>query len=238
MVLLKFPQGFTWGAITSSYQIEGACNEDCNGLSIWDTFMRRPGKIEDGENADVAVDNYHRWKQDVDIMAELGLQAYCFSVSWARVVPTGVGKVNVVGLNFYDRLVDGLLAKKITPFVMLVVVPVEEILGPPASILLAAEPFWVIRAVLQSLELGFGVRVIVGNVRPGVGFGHTQVCHQKCHRFGSHRAAAISMDGELSWLNALPGTSFGNQLFRQVGCFAFGDHPTDHKAAENIVDDV
>lgn len=101
-----------------------------------------------------------------------------------------------------------------TGVVMLVVVPVEEILGPPASILLAAEPFWVIRAVLQSLELGFGVLVIVGNVRPGVGFGHTQVCHQKCHRFGSHRAAAISMDGELSWLNALPGTSFGNQLFR------------------------
>lgn len=119
MVFLKFPQSFTWGAITSSYQIKGAWNEDGKGLSIWDTFVRQPGNIERGENADVAVDHYHRWQEDVDIMAELGLQAYCFSISWPSVMPTGVGKVNAVGLNFYDRLLDGLLAKKITPFVML-----------------------------------------------------------------------------------------------------------------------
>lgn len=119
MAFLKFPHGFTWGAITSSYQIEGAWDEDGKGLSVWDTFVRQPGKIERGENADVAVDHYHRWQEDVDIMAELGLQAYCFSISWPRVMPAGIGKVNAAGLDFYDRLVDGLLAKKITPFVML-----------------------------------------------------------------------------------------------------------------------
>jgi beta-glucosidase len=119
MSMLEFPQGFVWGAITAAYQIEGAWNEDGKGPSIWDTFVRRPGKIERGETADVAVDHYHRYPEDLALMQELGLPAYCFSISWSRVLPEGTGKPNPAGLDFYDRLVDGLLERNITPYVML-----------------------------------------------------------------------------------------------------------------------
>ncbi len=119
MTMLKFPEGFVWGAITAAYQIEGAWNEDGKGPSIWDTFVRQPGRIERGETADVAVDHYHRYPEDIATMQELGLPAYCFSISWPRILPEGTGKINPAGLDFYDRLVDGLLAKNISPYVML-----------------------------------------------------------------------------------------------------------------------
>lgn len=117
--LLRFPDGFTWGAATASYQIEGAVNEDGRGPSIWDTFCRQPGKVWQGHNGDVACDHYHRWKQDIALMAELGLKAYRFSVAWPRILPQGTGAVNAAGLDFYDRLVDALLEHGITPFVTL-----------------------------------------------------------------------------------------------------------------------
>lgn len=113
---LSFPEGFIWGTATSAYQIEGAWNEDGRGLSIWDTFCRQPGKIWQGQNGDVAADHYHRWREDVGLMAELGLKAYRFSIAWPRVLPQGSGPVNAPGLDFYDRLVDALLEKGITPF--------------------------------------------------------------------------------------------------------------------------
>jgi beta-glucosidase len=119
MTLLNFPKDFVWGAITAAYQIEGAWNEDGKGPSIWDTFVRQPGKIERGETADVAVDHYHRWPEDIALMHKLGLKAYCFSISWPRVLPEGTGKISTAGLDFYDRLVDGLLKKNVTPYVML-----------------------------------------------------------------------------------------------------------------------
>ena len=119
MPLLKFPEGFVWGAVTAAYQIEGAWNEDGKGSSIWDSFVHQLGKIERGETADVSVDHYHRYSEDIALMQELGLQAYCFSVSWPRILPEGTGKVNLAGLDFYDRLVDGLLAKNIAPYLML-----------------------------------------------------------------------------------------------------------------------
>ena len=119
MTFLKIPERFTWGAITAAYQIEGAWNEDGKGPSIWDTFVHQPGRIERGETADVTVDHYHRYTEDLALMQELGLKAYCFSLSWPRIIPEGTGKVNPSGLDFYDRLVDGLLAKDILPYVML-----------------------------------------------------------------------------------------------------------------------
>ncbi|MGD0750872.1 MAG: GH1 family beta-glucosidase [Anaerolineales bacterium] len=119
MALLKFPEGFVWGAVTSAYQIEGAWNEGGKGPSIWDTFVHQPGKIERGETADVSVDHYHCFPEDIALMQELGLQAYCFSVSWPRILPEGTGKVNQAGLDFYDRLVDALLKENISPYVML-----------------------------------------------------------------------------------------------------------------------
>jgi beta-glucosidase len=115
----SFPTGFLWGAAASAYQIEGAWNEDGRGPSVWDAFAHRPGKVWQGHTGDVAADHYHRWAGDVDLMAQIGLQAYRFSVSWPRVQPQGAGQVNERGLDFYDRLVDALLARGIQPFVAL-----------------------------------------------------------------------------------------------------------------------
>jgi beta-glucosidase len=113
---VKFPERFIWGAATSAYQIEGAWNEDGRGLSIWDTFSHKPGKTHNGESGDVATDHYHRSREDVNLMSEIGLKAYRFSISWTRILPEGKGQVNPRGLDFYSRLVDALLEKGITPY--------------------------------------------------------------------------------------------------------------------------
>lgn len=112
---LAFPDGFLWGAATSSYQIEGAVDADGRRPSIWDTFSRTPGCVQDGDTGDVATDHYHRYAEDVALMAEFGLQAYRFSVAWPRIQPTGTGPANPAGLDFYDRLVDEVLRHGITP---------------------------------------------------------------------------------------------------------------------------
>jgi beta-glucosidase len=114
-----FPPQFLWGAATASYQIEGAIQEDGRGTSIWDTFSATPGKTYNGDTGEVAVDHYHRMQDDLEIVAQLGLAGYRFSIAWPRVLPTGSGPVNAKGLDFYDRLVDGLLAKGIQPFATL-----------------------------------------------------------------------------------------------------------------------
>lgn len=114
-----FPEGFIWGAATASYQIEGAWNEDGKGESIWDRFSHTPGKVLNGDTGDVACDHYHRWRDDIRLMQEIGLKGYRFSISWPRVLPSGRGKVNAPGLDFYDRLVDGLLEAGIRPFITL-----------------------------------------------------------------------------------------------------------------------
>ncbi|WP_433357552.1 GH1 family beta-glucosidase [Microtetraspora malaysiensis] len=106
---------FLWGTATASYQIEGAVSEDGRGVSIWDTFSHEPGRVRDGHTGDAACDHYHRWPEDVALMADAGLNAYRFSVAWPRIQPTGRGAVNQAGLDFYDRLVDGLCEKGITP---------------------------------------------------------------------------------------------------------------------------
>ncbi len=113
---ITFPDGFLWGAATSSYQIEGAWNEDGKGESIWDRFTHTPGTIQDGSTGDVACDHYHRWAEDIALMKELGLKAYRFSISWPRILPSGRGKVNQAGLDFYSHLVDELLEAGIEPF--------------------------------------------------------------------------------------------------------------------------
>ncbi len=116
---LTFPQDFLWGAATASYQIEGAWNEDGKGESIWDRFSHTPGKVLNGDTGDVACDHYHRWQDDIALMKSLGLHAYRFSIAWTRIFPAGRGAVNPTGLDFYSRLVDGLLEAGITPFVTL-----------------------------------------------------------------------------------------------------------------------
>jgi beta-glucosidase len=114
-----FPNGFLWGTATSAYQIEGAVNEDGRGPSIWDSFAHTPGKILDRSHADHANDHYHRYKEDVALIKALGAKAYRFSIAWPRVFPQGSGTPNPKGLDFYDRLVDELLASGIEPFATL-----------------------------------------------------------------------------------------------------------------------
>jgi len=114
-----FPATFLWGTATSSYQIEGAVHEDGRGQSTWDVFAATLGKTYQGETGEVAVDHYHRMPQDVEIMAQLGIGAYRFSLAWPRIMPDGRGSINTRGLDFYDRLVDALLAKGIRPIATL-----------------------------------------------------------------------------------------------------------------------
>ncbi len=114
-----FPQDFLWGAATASYQIEGAAHEDGRGESVWDRFSATPGKVRNGDTGEVACDFYHRYAGDVALMSDLGLDAFRFSIAWPRVLPEGRGRVNQAGLDFYDRLVDELLARDIEPFATL-----------------------------------------------------------------------------------------------------------------------
>src|SRR5688572_8053105 len=111
--LPRFSPDFVWGVSTAAYQIEGATSEDGRGRSIWDTFAHTPGRVRDGDTGDVACDHYHRWPEDVALLDELGVRAYRFSIAWPRVQPDGSGPVNPKGLDFYDRLVDELVARGI-----------------------------------------------------------------------------------------------------------------------------
>jgi beta-glucosidase len=115
----SFPRDVLWGAATSAYQIEGAARADGRGESIWDRFSHTPGRVRNGDTGDVACDHYRRYREDVALIAELGLSAYRFSISWPRVMPTGRRSINAAGVDFYDRLVDALLERGIAPFATL-----------------------------------------------------------------------------------------------------------------------
>lgn len=119
MTELIFPKGFVFGTATAAYQIEGAVDKDGRGKSVWDKFSHTKGKTRHGDNGDQACDHYHRFKEDVAIMAEMGVDAYRFSISWSRVLPNGTGRINQAGLDFYSELIDCLLDAGITPYVTL-----------------------------------------------------------------------------------------------------------------------
>ena len=116
---IRFPKGFIWGAATSSYQIEGVWNEDGKGESVWDAISHKANIIKDGDTGDIACDHYHRYKQDVQLMKEMNLQAYRFSISWPRIFPSGRGKINHKGVEFYDNLINELIANDIEPLITL-----------------------------------------------------------------------------------------------------------------------
>src|SRR5437868_2865842 len=99
---MSFPKNFVWGAAAASYQVEGAWNEDGRGMTVWDMLCRKPKAIWNGQTGDVACDHYHRYKEDVGIMKQIGLQAYRLSIAWTRIIPEGTGKVNPKGVAFYD----------------------------------------------------------------------------------------------------------------------------------------
>jgi beta-glucosidase len=116
---MTFPRDFAWGAATAAFQIEGATHADGRGESIWDRFCRTPGKVANGDTGDEACDHYHRWSDDLDLMSDLGLDGYRFSIAWPRIQPDGRGVANEKGLDFYRRLVEGLLEREITPLATL-----------------------------------------------------------------------------------------------------------------------
>ena len=117
--LEEFPENFLWGSASAAYQIEGAFDEDGKGPSVWDTFSKIPGKTFEHTNGDIAIDHYHRYKEDVRLMAEMGLKAYRFSVAWSRIIPDGEGEINESGIDFYENLVDELLLYGIEPVLTL-----------------------------------------------------------------------------------------------------------------------
>jgi len=119
MVTYKFPHNFLWGAASAAYQVEGAWNEDDRAESIWDRFSHIPGNVTGGDTGDIACDHYHRYEEDIAFMRKLGLKAYRFSTSWSRILPAGRGRINLKGLDFYDRLVDLLCAANIEPLLTL-----------------------------------------------------------------------------------------------------------------------
>lgn len=116
---MGFSKNFIWGTATAAYQIEGGWNEDGKGPNIWDDFVHQPGKVEDNCTGDVACDHYHRYKDDVKLMKQMGVNAYRFSISWSRIIPDGIGKVNQKGIDFYNNLIDELLKNDIIPYVTL-----------------------------------------------------------------------------------------------------------------------
>ena len=111
----NFGKEFVWGAATSAYQIEGAFDKDGKGVSIWDNFSNTPGNVMNNENGNMACDHYHRYEEDINLLAELGVKAYRFSISWTRILPSGKGEINQRGIDFYNRIIDLLLQKEITP---------------------------------------------------------------------------------------------------------------------------
>jgi beta-glucosidase len=119
VVTLSFSKEFVWGVASAAYQIEGAWNEDGKGPSIWDEFCRMPGAVYQDQTGEISCDHYHRFKEDIAIMKQMGVKAYRFSISWPRVLPQGTGKVNEAGIVFYENIVDELLTNGITPYVTL-----------------------------------------------------------------------------------------------------------------------
>lgn len=218
-----FPPNFLWGAATAAYQVEGAYNEDGKGPSIWDIFSHQPGTTYQGTNGDVAVDHYHRVKEDVQLMAEMGLQSYRFSISWPRLLPNGRGEINEAGIQFYSDLIDDLLAHNIEPMITLYHWDLPQALQDEGG--------WEARSTAEAFEeyarlcyARFGSRVkkwatfnetivfighgyITGNHPPSVRnpARAIQACH---HVFVAHALAikafrGMGINGEIGFVNVL-----------------------------------
>ncbi len=210
-----FPHDFVWGVATSAFQIEGAAAVDGRGPSVWDSFCRVPGAIADGSNGDVACDHYHRFEQDLDLIQDLGVDAYRFSVSWSRVQPDGSGAWNPQGLAFYERLVDGLLARGIKPYLTL------NHWDLPSA--LQAQGGWAARSTVQRFvdyacrmdrRLGDRVRAITTHNEPWVvaTLGHETGIFAPGIR---HRATAVQVAHHLLLSHGL-----ALQALRAQGCQA------------------
>lgn len=188
----RFPADFIWGAATSSYQIEGAAADDGKGEGIWDRFSHTAGRVRNGDTGDVACDHYHRYKEDVSLMADIGLDAYRFSVSWPRVIPAGTGPINEPGLDFYDRLVDELLARGIQPYVTLYHWDLPQALEDDGG--------WPVRATAEAFPLyASTVADRLGDrVTHFATFNEPHVVSDHGYRVGSHAPGRVEHDAALA----------------------------------------
>jgi beta-glucosidase len=188
----RFPQGFVLGAATASYQIEGAVGVDGRGQSIWDRFSHSPGRVQGGDTGDVACDHYHRYREDVALMAELGLDAYRFSVAWPRVVPGGTGRVNEPGLDFYERLVDELLRRGITPYVTLYHWDLPQALEDAGG--------WPVRTTAEAFAEYAGIVAgrIGDRVRHFATFNEPSIVSDHGYRLGSHAPGRTEPEAALA----------------------------------------
>lgn len=156
--MFAFKKDFIWGVATAAYQIEGACDKDGKGKSIWDVFSHTPGRIVDGSNGDVACDAYHHMEEDLSLLEELGVKAYRFSIAWTRILPDGIGEVNQKGIDYYNRLINGLLARNITPYVTLYHWDLPQALQDKGGFLNEEFPIWFLNYTKVVAEV-FGDRV-------------------------------------------------------------------------------
>lgn len=235
----RFPEGFLWGAATSSYQIEGAVTEDGRSESVWDRFCRIPGRVMNGDTGDVACDHYRLWREDIRLMAWLGLSAYRFSVAWPRIVPEGRGRINQAGLDFYDRLVDGLLEAGIEPFVTLFHWDLPQCLEDGGG--------WRIRDTAEAFaDYAAAVEARLGDrVRRWLTLNEPWVVAHLGHRTGQHAPGLVNSGKELDVVHhQLLGHGLATQALRaghaghEVGIalnleprLPRSDHPLDRDAA-------
>lgn len=201
----SFPEGFNWGVATASYQVEGAWDEDGKGESIWDRYAHTPGNIANGDTGDVANDHYHRYKEDVALMKDIGVTAYRFSVAWPRIFPQGTGTPNPKGLDFYSRLVDELLAAGIEPFATLYHWDLPQALQDKGG--------W------QSRETALAFAEYAGYMAEKLSdrVGHFFTLNE-FHTFcdTGHQAMTVKVGGKTIEIKLAPGLSLSNRELNQV----------------------
>jgi beta-glucosidase len=188
---MSFKSDFIWGASAASYQIEGAAYEDGKGLSVWDVYCRQPGKIHNDDTGDVSCDHYHRYPEDIGIMKEIGLKGYRLSVSWPRIIPSGSGAVNQKGLDFYDKLIDGLLAAGIEPWITLFHWDYPHELFCKGGWLNTDSPAWFadyVKVVIEKLSDRVTHWITMNEPQCFIGLGHVKGFHTPGLKLGAHEA--------------------------------------------------
>ena len=239
---ISFPDGFLWGTATASFQVEGAAHEDGRGQSIWDRFCREPGRVLHGDTGDVACDHYHRMEADLDLMSDLGLRAYRFSIAWPRVVPEGRGAVNQAGLDFYRRLVDGLRARDILPVATLYHWDLPDTLGQAGGWLQrdTAEAFGdYTAAVVEALGEDMGMWITLNEPWCSAWLGYAIGVHapgrtDMGEALAAHHHLLLAHARAVAALRSGPGSAPVGITLNLGAVRAASDHPDDLAAARRI----
>jgi beta-glucosidase len=187
---MQFPENFVWGAASAAYQVEGAAFEDGKGLSVWDMMCRKPGAIYLNQNGSVACDHYHRYKEDIAIMKEIGLKAYRMSLCWPRILPEGFGKINAKGIKFYNDLFNELIENEITPYVTLFHWDYPYDLYCRGGWLNPESPEWFadyVKAVMDNFSDRISNWITLNEPQCFIGSGHQTGCHAPGDKLGFER---------------------------------------------------